>query len=110
MTSANPTLKDQTHPRIAILPARNSKYTLQKAPMAHKTSSKEQFLFRFYKFKFSFNMEVDDQQVSRSLRQGAYAMEATKELFPVFETNLLFLKSYEITYPTSDVAFFQNLN
>lgn len=108
MTSTNPALKDQAGPRVAILPARNSKYTLQKAPMAHKTNSKEQFLFRFYKFKFSFNMSIEDQQVSKSLRQGAYAMNLTKDLFPAFETNLLFLKSYEITYPISDASFFQN--
>ena len=38
---------------ISILPSKRSLYTFQKAPMAHKTNSKEQFMFKFYFFKFT---------------------------------------------------------
>lgn len=101
LTSATPRLKDKAQPSIAILPARTSKYTLTKAPMAHKTNSKEQFMFKFYKFKFSFNLSVEEDSLPLSPSQGAYALSLTKDLFPSFETNLLFLKTYEITYPMS---------
>ena len=46
--------------RFAFLPTRRTMYTLTKAPMAHKTNSKEQFVFRVFKFKISimFNIYV----------------------------------------------------
>jgi ribosomal protein S10 len=37
--------------KFAFLPIKRKSYTLTKAPMAHKTNSKEQFVFKFFKFK-----------------------------------------------------------
>lgn len=99
MTTADYSPETDLKPRLAVLPARNSKYTLTKAPMAHKTNSKEQFLFRFYKFKFSFTGSLETELLPTNHLQGGHAVELTKNLFPVFETNLLFLKTYEITWP-----------
>lgn len=99
MSTADYTPDTDLKPRLAVLPARNSKYTLTKAPMAHKTNSKEQFLFRFYKFKFSFTGSLDTEFLPGNYFQAGHGLEMTKNLFPVFETNLLFLKTYEITYP-----------
>ena len=110
LTSSTPRLKDKAEPSIAILPSRTSKYTLTKAPMAHKTNSKEQFMFKFYKFKFSFNLFIEDENLPLSPSQGAYALDLTKKLFPSFETNLLFLKAYEITYPISVGAYLGSLS
>ena len=78
--------------------------------MAHKTNSKEQFMFKFYKFKFSFNLFIEDENLPLSPSQGAYALDLTKKLFPSFETNLLFLKAYEITYPISVGAYLGSLS
>lgn len=77
--------------------------------MAHKTNSKEQFLFKFYNFKFSFNLKTDSELAPTSLAQGAHSLAITKKLFPVFETNMLFLKNYEISYPVCDQNFFARL-
>lgn len=110
LTAAAPTLKSKAQPRVAILPPRQSMYTLTKAPMAHKTNSKEQFLFKFYNFKFSFTLRNSPHLTPSSILQGAHSLIITKKLFPVFETNLLFLKSYEITYPVYDSNFFSKLS
>lgn len=92
-------------PTIAILPSRRTLYTLTKAPMAHKTNSKEQFMFKFYNFKFSFELLAYSSAVAPSVTQGAYVMRLTTRLFPVFETNLLSLKYYEIMYPVRVTQF-----
>jgi len=96
-------------PRIAILPSRQIVYTLTKAPMAHKTNSKEQFLFKYYNFKFSVELRLTSQTAPSTINQGAYSLTLTKELFPVFETNLLFLKYYNVSYSIRDKDFFKNL-
>ena len=96
-------------PSVAILPARKTMYTLTKAPMAHKTNSKEQFLFKFYNFKFSFNLKPRPIYVPTTVQQGAHVMALTRRLFPVFETNLLFLKYYEISYPVRVTSFLRSL-
>ena len=96
-------------PRIAILPSRQIVYTLTKAPMAHKTNSKEQFLFKYYNFKFSIELKLPPQSAPSTINQGAYSMVLTKELFPVFETNLLFLKYYNVSYSIRDRNFFRYL-
>lgn len=77
--------------------------------MAHKTNSKEQFLFKFYNFKFSFSLKTNPKLAPATISQGAHSLSITKELFPVFETNMLFLKSYEVSYPVHDKNFFGRL-
>lgn len=86
-------------PYIAFLPADTRTYTLTKAPMAHKTNSKEQFLIKFYNFKFSFELRPNPVLIPTSISEGAYVLVLTKKLFPVFETNLISLKYYQIVYP-----------
>jgi hypothetical protein len=109
LTYSSPSLRNKSRPRVAILPAKQSTYTLTKAPMAHKTNSKEQFLFKFYNFSFSFVLQAHLEMSSTSILQGAHSAIITKDLFPVFETNLLFLKSYRISYPVHDSTFFSKL-
>lgn len=77
--------------------------------MAHKTNSKEQFLFKYYNFKFSIELKLPLQSAPSTINQGAYSMVLTKELFPVFETNLLFLKYYNVSYSIRDKNFFRYL-
>ena len=99
----------QESPNVAILPSRRSLYTLQRAPMAHKTNSKEQFLVKTYHFTFSFQVPTPVESMATSQSACAHAMVLTKRLFPVFETNLLSLKYYLISYNHSDSNLFRYL-
>ncbi len=94
---------------LAVLPRTRSVYTLTKAPMAHKTNSKEQYMFHFYHFTFSINLVTSKRRQPTSVDQGAYAALLTRRLFPVFETNLLFLKYYSVTYAVRDIMYFSHL-
>lgn len=93
---------------ITMLPATQSFYTITKAPMAHKTNSKEQFIFKFYHFAITF--KIDQPLLASSLNYStnvlAYVFYLTKRFFPIFETNLLFLKYYSVQYPLCDRQFF----
>jgi len=81
-------------------------YTLTKAPMAHKTNSKEQIVFKFYKFKVSIKSNFLTEYSLKSIDQGLLSLLNAKSLFPVFDTNLLFLKSYNIQTLLTDKTFF----
>ena len=91
-----------------MLPATQSFYTITKAPMAHKTRSKEQFIFKFYHFAITFKVNSLLMVSSNNVSVGAlaYILMLTKQLFPVFETNLLYLKYYRVRYPLMDQYFF----
>jgi len=95
--------------KLAVLPSKQNVYTLQKAPMAHKSSSQEQFLFKLYNFKFSVTLSLTSALLPSSSSQAAYVLKLTKQIFPFFETNLLFLKYYKITYPFKDNSLFNKL-
>lgn len=81
-------------------------YTLTKAPMAHKTNSKEQIVFKFYKFKVSIKSNFLTEYSLKSIDQGLLSLLNAKYLFPVFDTNLLFLKNYNIQTLLTDKTFF----
>ena len=95
--------------KLAILPARRKMYTLTKAPMAHKTNSKEQFLLKFYNFKFSLNLSYCHTLIPTSPAAGAHQFLLLQNIFPVFETNLLLLKYYILRYPTKGTSYFRTL-
>lgn len=109
LTAVGPVSKKHSLARLAILPSRRSKYTLTKAPMAHKTNSKEQFLFKFYNFKFSYECYVPETRVSMGFNRGGHVMGLTKQYFPAFETNLLLLKYCRISHPISAGVSLANL-
>lgn len=87
-------------------PVRRRIFTLTKAPMAHKTWSKEQFKFQYRTFRISFNSTIADSGSISSLNEGLLFMLLGKKIFPNFETNLLFLKSCTILAHVSDINFF----
>ena len=97
-------------PKLAVLPSKRSVYTLPRAPMAHKTSSKEQFEFYFYNFKLSVDVPLDTLCTTSTVSSGAYVASLLKSSFPLFETNVLFLKSYVVRYWVSDVRTFRQLS
>lgn len=78
--------------------------------MAHKTSSKEQFEFYFYNFKVSFTVPVSPSAVAPSVTAGAHLTALTKFTFPVFESNVLFLKTYKVHYPVFGSHFLTHLS
>lgn len=84
---------------FSFLPTRKKHYTLTKAPMAHKTNSKEQFLFKFYHLRISFkaNLAQASDQASRSHDFALLSLDILKKSFPTLETNTLFLKACKFT-------------
>ena len=91
---------------FAFLPMKTKSYTLTKAPMAQKTRSKEQFAFKFYVFKVSSKNVLSENRKLASIDQTLLAILLTKSSFPVFETNLLFLKTYNINFRLYDLRYF----
>ena len=98
-------LKKNNVIKFAILPITRKSYTLTKAPMAHKTNSKEQFVFKFYKFKTSIKTHFLSTYRLESVDSSLLALLLTRSIFPIFGTNLLLLKYYAITLTMSDSQF-----
>lgn len=92
--------------KFAFLPSTRKTYTLTKAPMAHKTFSKEQFAFKFYKFKVSIRATFEDPFQLTSVDQATTSLLIAKNSFPVFETNMMFLKFYKIQMISSGKHFY----
>ena len=99
------TTKSDRKVSMAILPRKRSIYTLTKAPMAHKTNSKEQYAFNFYNFIFTTTLLSSFPTLNLTTLQMAYVLHLTRSLFPVFETNLLFLKSFNVEHCFRDMSF-----
>jgi len=88
------------------LPIRQKSYTILKAPMAHKNWSKEQLKLQFYKLSVSFSSIFKENFKLQNLNHGLVFALISKKTFPVFETNLLFLKKVILTFFTQDLLFF----
>lgn len=91
---------------LFVQPLKPQKYTILKAPMAHKTWSKEQIQFKFYKFKISFKSFLMENNRLRSCDEALLFILLSKRFFPVFETNLLFMKNYSFFFYLQDGSFF----
>jgi ribosomal protein S10 len=91
--------------KFAFLPIRRKSYTLTKAPMAHKTNSKEQFVFKFYKFKAAVHTDYTISHRLTSVDQALTAVLMTKQTFPFFETNVLLLKHSTVFLSMSDPVY-----
>jgi len=92
--------------KFTFLPTLRRKYTLTKAPMAHKTNSKEQFVFKFYKCRVSIKTQLVQEFSLNSVDQLLLALLNAKNYFPFFSTNLLFLKFYSIRMTLTDSNYF----
>ena len=86
--------------KFSFMPSRTSTLTLTKAPMAHKTNSKEQFKNKFFKFAVTFHAKIVRSTLPTSLDGALLSLLLTKTVFPSFETNLLLLKSYRLYIPS----------
>jgi len=66
--------------------------------MAHKTNSQQHFKFKFFFFRLSFKAQLNETYVASNFSEGLALLLLIKQLFPFFETNLLFLKSYKLEF------------
>lgn len=92
--------------KIFVLPVQKKISTQLKAPIAHKNWSKEQFLFKYYLLRVSFAGNFKFKNLPNSANAGLLCVLLSKKNFPVFETNVLFLKNYKVTFLFHDFAYF----
>jgi hypothetical protein len=94
-------------PSFFIHPYKQSKITLIRSPLAHKTFSQEQFLNRYYRLSVSFKPNVSNVDISvMSVNGSVYASNYIRNNIPFISTNLLFLKRISYFYTSSDSLFF----
>jgi len=96
--------------KFFILPIFNQKFTLTKAPMAHKNWSKEQYKFNFYKFIINFKCNLKEENKITSLNESILFILLTKKEFPFFETNIFFLKNLNFLFKFEDKLYFNYYN
>jgi hypothetical protein len=92
--------------KIFVLPTHKRKFTKTKAPMAHKNWSKEQYLFKFYKIKISFNSFFDEENFLINADSTFLFLILNKKNFPILESNLLFLKFFNLLFFFKDQNYF----
>ena len=85
-------------PTFAILPIKSKFYSFQKAPMAHKTWSFEQYQFLFYQLKIQLFFSNFFLNYKLTINESLLLLLLIKKYFPLFESNLLFLKQYYIIF------------
>lgn len=90
---------------LLILPSRRKLYTLTKAPMAHKTNSKEQFMFKFYFFRAYFEGDLVNTNPIHTINHALFVLLIYKNTFPVFDTNLLYTRRCSVQIPGYDSQF-----
>lgn len=92
--------------KIFVLPLKKNKFTLTKAPMAHKNWSKEQYKFQYYKFTINFKFFIFDEMSLNNLNSTLFFLFITKKTLPNLETNILFLKNIQFFFLYKDKFFF----
>lgn len=92
--------------KFFILPIKNNKFTLTKAPIAHKNWSKEQYNFNYYRFIISLKFFLRDENKINSINESLFFILLTKKNFPFFETNLFFLKNVKFFLSFNDHYYF----
>lgn len=104
------TKKKITGLRFAMAPKIRRKFTITKAPIAHKTRSKEQILFTFFKFKMTVNVynfsKINNFEFYTNSDQALLSIILTKKTLALSETNLLFLQKKKTFLSFIDPFFF----
>lgn len=95
-------------PSFFIYPYSQSKTTLIRSPLAHKTFSQEQFLTRYYSISVSFkpfnSLQCND--VVDSVNGSVYSSNFIRNQTPIISTNLFFLKKISYIYSSSDLEYY----
>lgn len=97
--------KNKKEMKFFVLPKRKYIGTHLKAPIAHKTWSKEQYVFQFYLIKISFKTK-SSLDTPQSVNAGFLAIFYSSKHFPIFETNLFFLKYFKFIILFNDKNYF----
>jgi len=105
LTSLSTGKKKSIVPGFFVYPKRVTKFTIIKAPMAHKTFSQEQISFSSYAFSLTLSMELN---ASLTHRKDAviHFLNYFQGLNLFYGTNMLFLKNLRILFLIRDCDFF----
>jgi len=93
-------------PSFFVQPVRQSKLTNLKTPIAHKTFSQEQFLFKKYTLTISFSHTHSFVNNIQNINTSIFMILLLRAETPFFNTNLLFLKRFNVQLSTCDSTFF----
>lgn len=96
---------NQKIPSFFIHKKSQSKVTKLKAPMAHKTFSQEQFIFKFYTLSISFKTQCNPDSLPSSINKSIYVILNLRSSLPFFTTNLLFLKNFKFSLYSFDSTY-----
>jgi hypothetical protein len=94
-------------PGFFIYPKKQFRFTNTKAPMAHKTFSQEQYMFRFYNLSISF--KVNSCESLYSVNKSLYFALSQRRFHAFYGTNLFFLKRFALLVSAVDRKFLQLL-
>lgn len=94
----NVKVKNDFKLKIKYFPIKKKIFTNTKAPMAHKTRSKEQFVYSYYSFLIAFAAEIKNSSKFDSPDKGLLLVFLTKKNFQIFETNVFFLKFFKFVF------------
>lgn len=86
------------------LPITKYHFTLTKAPIAHKTWSKEQYGYKTYNFVISFKNITFEHAFS--LNEFLFIIHSFTKTYQHNETNLFFLKSLRFYFKITDNNYF----
>jgi hypothetical protein len=92
-------------PSFFIQPVKTTKFTLIKAPMAHKTFSQEQYVFKYYKLTISFKGVQSPDTLCNSVNDSLYYALSLRKSLLLFETNFFFLKKLSFNFTAKDNNF-----
>lgn len=95
-------------PRLSIKPYRNSKFTIIKAPMAHKTFSQEQYLYSYYSMSTKFIFFL--KNINLDINKALFFLVILKQSRFSFETNLFFLQKLTINTLITDTKYLSFFN
>ncbi len=89
-----------------IMSKKTNHLTSIKAPMAHKSFSKEQFSFKYYIFILSFKGFFKNHYILNDINKSLLFILLSKKFIPSTETNVIFLKNFKFLIKVADFDFF----
>lgn len=100
---------DSTTPSFFIYPCRKYKFTIIKSPMAHKTFSQEQFLYKTYRLSVSFSGSIGvgiTKNPKLDINSSLYLIMFFFRNVPCISTNMIFIQRYSLRFLCGDPNFF----
>lgn len=93
-------IKELKKPSFFIYPKRQYKFTHTKAPMAHKTFSQEQYMFRFYYISVTFKLKQDVPLTS--VNESILFALMQRQIHTFYGTNLFFMRRVRMRFNSVD--------